>query len=529
MINMFNRAFFTINMKKIFLSLFLLLIACMSVTVSAQNRSKKAQNPLDYPYYIYGEQQVVRRDAAVLNNVQFRGFSFPELKRGDSFKGERDDNEKILYIFNEISTDPVINLKGKNLQYWRMIEDGVWMSDIEAGTGTADRRMDKDAYFVLVLDCSSSLGNDFELVKNAAESFVNELYGVSDQGNIRVGIVCFSSMENTKISKMFSLTPENKYEILGFIGEQNNRLSAKSNATAMYYALNEAMEKLLPNVKKLNEEKYEGIHFITFTDGLDNTSQLESENLFTINKVSEYVVDKLSSTMVNGDNIDSWVIGVEGEDVQEVQLNLMKNQLKNLASKEEQFKWYDSPSQVVDAFTDILENLTKRWQNLYCTSALNFEGPVCWTYGDLEPVSIVKPVKETLKPVGKSKEMFFGLNLGVGTDLTAGIDYAYPLTKKFGLGGYLSIGCESIYDEGSVCAKVGLFATSGNHEENKIKFLYGLGGHFGEILGVDFRFGMEFRNGLYLLLDPYFGSGYDGGGGGVTINIGYNLGKLFKR
>ena len=176
---------------------------------------------------------------------------------------------------------------------------------------------------------------------------------------------------------------------------------------------------------------------------------------------------------------------------------------------------------------------------MICTSALNHDGPVCWTLGNVTPEPTPTPAPApVVKPSSETKEMFLGVNLGVGGgtggfNFTAGVDFAYPLTSKFGLGGYLSLGSFSSFG-----VDFGALATIGNHDESNYKYLCGVGGHFsGEATGVDLRFGVEFRNGLYLLADLYVGGGayysdfnheeYTGASTGITINLGYDLGKLF--
>ncbi len=538
-------------MKKIQLFLFPLFLACMSMPLFAQNRSEKAQNPLNYPYYIYGEQTVTGKNSATLSNIKYKGFSSEIPEDGETY-GKRNTEEKFVYEFKNIQTHPEINLDNKKLLYWRQLEGGVWMSDAESGNATARLRMDKDAYFILVLDCSFSLGNEFTRVKEGARTFIEQMYQVSDQGNLKIGVVCFSSMENTEIFPMTELTPANRSKMLSFISGQNN----SRKATAMYYAINEGIDKMLPDGSDINADKFEGIHIITFTDGLDNTSQLEKEQMYTVNEVRRYVESKMRTTSIKNNSLDSWVIGVQGTDVQNAQLELMKNQLTELASDRSQFIWLEDMSQLVSTFSNIANSLTKRWKNMYCTSALNHAGAVCWTLGD-----ITEPVKPVVKAPRKRKDILLGVNAGVGygmedLNVTAGVDFAYPLSSKFGLGAYISVGSFP-----TLGTNLGILATIGDHNKSKLKFMCGIGGHSSdEGAGVDARLGLMFRNGLYLMADIYCGARHnyndgDNGGyyeynkygdyyyehdeyggyygdnefiGGITINIGFNFGKLFK-
>ena len=59
--------------------------------------------------------------------------------------------------------------------------------------------------------------------------------------------------------------------------------------------------------------------------------------------------------------------------------------------------------------------------------------------------------------------------------------------------------------------------------EKKLKYICGVGADICEGIGADFRFGLMFRNGLYLMADLSLGNA-----SAATLNIGYNFGKLFN-
>ena len=499
-------------MRNFYLFCFIMCLFAGSLNLHAQ----KEDNPLNYPYYIMGDQLVTGKSSSTLSNIQYKGFS-SNISSGGITSGRRNENEKLVYIFNDITTNPKLSLDNKVLLYWRY-EDGIWMPDSESGNATANKRMDKDACFLLVLDCSGSLGTDFEQVKISAKCFIDEMYNSSNQGNIRIGIISFSTMENTKVFDITPLTATNKIEMHKFINGRTNR----QPATSMYYALNKGLDELVKYTNTNNFKDFEGVHIITFTDGLDNTSQIEDEKLYTANEIHNFVENKIHNLKINNTLFDSWMIGVQGNDVPTQQLNRMKTKLQSLASTPSQFLWANNISELTQIFSQIANTLTNKWTNLYCTSALNHNGPVCWTYGT--------PRYEAPKPVvTKNKHMLLGLNAGLGygvadgdadAKITFGLDIAYPLTNKFGLGGYCSIGY--LYDADFA---VGALATIGDHNERKIKFMCGLGtniNYWGG-LSADFRFGLMFRNGLYLMTDVSAG-----GSNAATINIGYNFGKLFK-
>lgn len=521
-----------------------------------------------------GNQKITGRNSSILNNIEYKGFSSKDSlgRIVRTLEGKRTIDEKFQYKFERISTSPYINKENKKLQYWRQLDGGVWMSDAESGNGTSHTKLDKDAYFVLVLDASSSLGDDFRDVKDGAKFFIEEMYKASSDGNIRIGIICFSTMDDTKILDITPLTYSSKSKMQNFIENQYN----SRKATSMYYSINKGIEMLDHYVNNMiSKEDYEGTHIITFTDGLDNTSQLYEEELYSANEVYEHVKNKLKNKKIRENLIDSWVIGVKGVDVQKVQLDMMKSQLESLASSKSQFKFLNNISELIDTFSGIARNLTEQWKNLSCTSALNHNGLVCWTLGE--------------KPKVK-KHMLLGINIGfgfgvhsceyttrtthynnnynndyyynnyydnyygygydndnsytvtekhfitnIGYKMDFGLDFAYPITTKFGLGFYFS----GFFDTGYVRSyygdgyknftdgglSVGLLTTIGNYHE-KAALLAGLGCNldFGEGPNADIRLGVLFNKGIYLMttistgFTPY----------AMTFNIGYNFGALFN-
>lgn len=530
-------------MKKFYLCLFGIFIVGALNTFA--QKTYKGSNPLSYPYYIMGEQKITGRNTSTLNSIEYKGFdsrdSLGNIIR--TLGGKRTIDEKIRYVFPRISTSPYIDLENKELQYWRQLDGGVWMSDVESGNGISNTKLDKDACILLVLDQSSSLGDDFNSVKQGANVFIDEMYKASSDGNIRIGIIYFSTMDDTRIFDITPLTSSSKSRMQNFINNQSNT----NKATSMYYSINKGIDMLDEYVKKMNSINiYENAHIITFTDGLDNTSQIEEANLYSSKEVYNHVEKKLKSKKIKEKLIDSWVIGVQGVDVQKVQLDIMKNQLESLASEESQFKFLNNMSELIETFSDIARKLTDQWKNLSCTSALNHNGLVCWTLGERPKVK---------------KHMLLGVNVGVGFHvvnernyvpgyydddgnfvygyydgtikktsykLHFGADFAYPITQKFGLGAYFSGGFGEYY----AGITLGALTTIGNYHE-KAAFLGGIGcdiNLFGSVY-ADVRLGVLFRNGLYLMTtmsmgpSSYYNNTTDFA---MTFNLGYNFGALFE-
>lgn len=455
-----------IIMKRLFIVSLLLLCCTYTAEVFAQGRSGKSQNPLNYPYYIYGEQQVKGNNLSILRNIKYKGFKSTNTKKFllDSLKNTEHENispnlvnglgeeiyEKFLYEFNAISTVPEISLDDKRLQYWWKDEDGEWWSDVEAGNGIANKRTDKEAFFILVLDCSKSLEDDFKEVQAGAWAFIEEMYKSSNpnKGNIKIGIMYFSSMRNTDFFPITPLTHSNKENMYEFIYGRHN----DTKATAMYYAVNKGLDSLVKyeneRMQNIPDELYGGTHIITFTDGLDNTSQVEKQNLYTVPEVKKFVENKVHTIKIKNDKIVSWVIGTQGGDVQDEQLEKMKRQLKTLASSDDHFIWMKKMSECIGTFKNIAKSCSKQWQNLSCTSSLSHAGPVCWTLGEVKAPKAPK--------ASKAKGQWF---INAVYDLVAPI-YEEDMNMFLGLmggylgkwGGYLKISpnifCSSSHCEG---------------------------------------------------------------------------------
>ena len=164
-------------------------VICLLTATAAY--AQKKNNPLSYPYYIYGTAQINPENGTVmLKDISYKGFSCKE----ELWKTGVDSKEKAMFKFEEIKTQPYTPLAGKKLQYWRQDESGAWMTDEEGGNGIANAALEKDMTIMLVLDCSASLGEDFAKVKRGAISFIDKLYKASNKGFVRLGIIGFSSI-----------------------------------------------------------------------------------------------------------------------------------------------------------------------------------------------------------------------------------------------------------------------------------------------------------------------------------------------
>ena len=113
-------------------------VICLLTATAAY--AQKKNNPLSYPYYIYGTAQINPENGTVmLKDISYKGFSCKE----ELWKTGVDSKEKAMFKFEEIKTQPYTPLAGKKLQYWRQDESGAWMTDEEGGNGIANAALEK--------------------------------------------------------------------------------------------------------------------------------------------------------------------------------------------------------------------------------------------------------------------------------------------------------------------------------------------------------------------------------------------------
>lgn len=517
----------------------ILLIVCFlsSLALSAQS----SQNPLTYPYYISGTTSIDPNDGTViLQNISYKGFSCKE----ESVKYGREINEKAVFTFEEITTHPKISLVGKTLQYWRQDEFGAWMTDAEGGNGIMNNSITKDIAIVLVLDCSASLGDDFIKVKNGAMTFINKLQQASNSGHVKLGIIGFSSMSNTKVFDIRPLTASSYADAKSFISS----LSVNST-TALYYAANGAVDMLKAYGNTQQTENFDGSYMLLFTDGIDTGSRFNELKLFKEADTYNYVRNHLTNTVINGLPIESYIIGAKGDDLKtSEQISKFKNRLEGLvdARYRNRFTYLENMTNLENTFSEIAEGLVQRWQTLYCNSAINHEGGVCWTYGELPPALKPAPVQVVVKPA-TYRNIFLGTNIGLGGGyigdgffgalVSGGVDFAYPMTNKFALGAYME--AYGLVPEAAIGGSVGIMSTIGNFSAGRKAYLVGVGASFDDCGNTlfDMRFGGLFRNGLYLMGQVSLGGGadiyYDGMyetsfAVNFSIKLGYNFGRFIK-
>lgn len=457
----------------------------LSIGVMAQSNRT---NPDVAKYYIKGNLSIEKgadgKTVYKLSQIDNSGIYFedPHATR----IGEETSLEDVLFQFSRASTDYPGGINTP-LDFWRY-DNAIneWQPDVETRQGTAGVETKKSMVVMLVLDCSSSLGTDFNLVQGAANSFIRSLYESSKgSGNIKLGVVGFSKINETRVFNIRPLTSDSYYEMTSFI----NRLSTQ-NGTALYYAMdksiNELMEEYCSNSIPSSEPLSAAI-MVTFTDGLDQTSRNPDKNILTADNYYDEILAKYGTKMqnksFNGVRLQHEIRGVKGNDIiSEAQLGKFRRIGENLGN----FKLLNNYSDLGREFEDIAKNLIDQWRilNLYVPNS--FSGRVAWTY----PGERVKPAPLPTPKTGRN--VFLGLNFTLGVPMTGvsfsyldeplgglqmqstslktgispkfGIDIAWPVSNSFAIGLYFNAGPSlylfgredhlirsdfSYYDEGS--------------------------------------------------------------------------------
>lgn len=451
--------------------LLLTAICALSVMMTmAQNRT----NPDVADYFIKGYLSIERgndgKPVYKLSEIDNQGIYF-EDPRATRF-GEETDLEDVLFQFSRASTTYPGGINTP-LDFWRYDNDiHEWQPDGETRQGTAGVEEKKSMVVMLVLDCSSSIGDDFVAVQEAAKAFIQSLYDASNgAGNIKLGIVSFSKINETQVFNIRPLTPDSFDDMTLFI----NRLSTQ-NGTALYYAMDKSIELMADYCNKSisSTEPLSAAVMVTFTDGLDQTSRDPEKDILTADAYYDEVLNKYGTKMqdvsINGVSLQHEIRGVKGNDIiTDAQSGKFQKTGESLGN----FMRLNNYSELGAAFRNIAQNLIDQWRvlNLYVPNS--FSGRVAWTYPSNKKKNEVEEQKE---PRQKSK-VFFGINAGIGLSncsvykkiehnkdnhgwgysnensydnrsavATIGLDLAFPIGKLVDLGLFTSIGYDGAWN-----------------------------------------------------------------------------------
>ena len=386
-------------------------------TLSAQ--SGKSPDPDRAKYFIRGNLSIAadgnRQPVYRLENpTHSKGISFEEVS---SITGTVTDREDVQFEFRNASTDYAGGFENNRLQFWRYDEElSEWQPDIETRQGTAAFEQTRVLSLLLLIDCSTSLGADFDLVKENAKYFINLLTQASGKGNVKVGIIGFSTVKDTRVFEITSLSESTNTRMQAFIDGLE-----LSNGTALYYSMDKALGMLQQymSTNRIRKEDYADSYIVTFTDGVDQTSQLTEKNLFTADDYYEYLKTQLASVQILDRPVNTYIVGVKGRDIVSEKMAAKFDRVLSGISPE--YKTIAQVSQLREEFQRIVSELTRQWTTLKCYVPKGFRGKVGWTFANASEVS--GPEKETKAevPAVQKRPSAFSIpqnaRIGVGAGL----------------------------------------------------------------------------------------------------------------
>ena len=322
------------------------------------------------------------------------------------------------------------------------------------------------------------------MVQGAANNFIRSLYEASQgSGNIKLGIVGFSKINETRIFNIRPLTSDSYYDMTNFI----NRLSTQ-NGTALYYAMDKSVGELMEAYCKTSipaTEPLSAAIMVTFTDGLDQTSRNPDKNILTADNYYDEILAKYGTKMQNKSfsdiHLQHEIRGVKGNDIiSEAQLGKFQRIGESLGN----FKLLGNYSELGKEFEDIAKNLIDQWRilNLYVPNS--FSGRVAWTY----PSERAKTTSTSSTPK-KNRKAFVGLNVTLGGPMTMP-DYNYIQGyADFGVGASSKLGIDvswSLFDN----VAIGFYINAGPNL-TFYDFIKYSGGYYSNIdIGFDVKIGV---------------------------------------
>ena len=413
-----------------------LLAAALLLTLTVFGQAEKAK------YYIEGQLATPTKSGQEwkLYNVRSQSITFTD---SDTIYGHDTDKGVQLVFDHAATTHPQGFNCGLKFYRWQN-NSGRWQVDSEVENAQAAFSQQKVMSIMLVLDCSSSIGDaDFIKLKQAAKQFIDVIIEKSSDGNVHIGIVGFNSMRNTRTFDLKPLTKNSRKDMFQFIDtlQLNNR-------TAFYYAIDKGLDNIKNYVKDLKvdkDKKYDGNFIIAFTDGYDNDSfdpKIGKAAEGTEHRYFQHVNQRIMKEKIGGAPIESYVLAIRGNDVDRNNTEF-ERVLSSLSHNASGNKFYSLQNfdKLQSAFEEIGTNLINKWQSIYCYIPRGYDGRVRWTIecGDV------------------ARKFFMGVTGSVGT-LTyrtkypnhpggfiaaAGLDMTFPITDLISVGGYVELNASS--------------------------------------------------------------------------------------
>lgn len=423
--------------------LLLLLAATTLLSISALAQADKAK------YYIEGQLATPNKVGQPwkLYNIRSQGITFSD---SDTIYGH-DTDKGVQLVFNHAAT---VHPQGFNcgLKFYRWQNNsGRWQVDSEVENAEAAFSQQKVMSIMLVLDCSSSIGDaDFVKLKDAAKQFIDVIIDKSSDGNVHIGIVGFNSMKNTRTFDLQPLTKDSRKKMFQFIDtlQLNNR-------TAFYYAINRGLDNMKQYASKLkisDGKKYDGNYIIAFTDGYDNDSfdpKIGKAAEGTEHRYFQHVNQRIIKEKIGGAPIESYVLAIRGNDVDRTNTDF-ERVLGALSHNANGDKFYSLSNfdKLQEAFEEIGTNLINKWQSLYCYIPRGYDGRVRWTIecGDVArkffmganaSIGGLSYANASIK--NDDCESYRGGHEKGGAMLGLGLDMTFPITDMISAGGYIEL------------------------------------------------------------------------------------------
>lgn len=422
---------------------FLLLAAALLLSLSAMAQADKAK------FYIEGQLATPNKAGQPwkLYNVRSQGITFSD---SDTIYGH-DTDKGVQLVFDHAATAHPQGF-GCGLKFYRWQNNsGRWQVDSEVENAEAAFTQQKVMSIMLVLDCSSSIGDaDFVKLKQAAKQFIDVIIDKSADGNVHIGIVGFNSMNNTRSLDLRPLTKESRKEMFQFIDtlKLNNR-------TAFYYAINRGLDNMKQYANKLKidkDKKYDGNYVIAFTDGYDNDSfdpKIGKAAEGTEHRYFQHVNQRIMKEKIRGAGIESYVLAIRGNDVDRTNTDF-ERVLSALSHNGNDNKFYslNNFDKLQEAFEEIGTNLINKWQSLYCYIPRGYDGRVRWTIecGDVAR-KFFMGATGNIGGLSYNKASIRNEDCGSyrgghekgGAMFAAGLDMTFPITDAISVGGYIEL------------------------------------------------------------------------------------------
>lgn len=482
----------------------LLLTAICAMSVMMAMAQVNAAYPDEAEYFIKGRVSVEKNPNGgvdyKLYDVTSKGISFEQYQ----YYWGREDGESVYFTLNRAKTDYPGGFES-GLTFWRYDEDiQQWQTDSEFRPSTADFEETKQMAVMVLIDCSRSLGDEWSVAKESAVNFIDLMYNISrGRGNIKIGIIGFSTIGATKTFEMQPLNERTKEQMRSFI-----RYDLKQeDGTALFYAMDNAVEMMEEYCRRnINPSDLAVTSMAIFTDGLDQISRNLDKNILTTDEYRNYV-KQLKDRKIGTTTMYSTMFGLKGIDITtEAQWQKFRRIGEEQTDKFVELK---DIYQLDKAFSDFAKDLTDAWQNLKCYAPNSYRGRVAWTFRNTGKQMVVEKPKEPRKR-GK---WFIGMNVGVGLSrfdywnsnimykdenvaLTGGFDLAFPVGKRVNLGAYVAGGYD--FAGWAPILEAGPLMLINSDKGGSVYLGGGYTCLFGNGNGANLRLGWKFRNGLYI-------------------------------